>query len=228
MINGAYANVLDFGAKGDGVTNDTDAIKAALASGAGCVYFPGGTYMCDPILFGDGGVPNLGAIRLIGEVAALAGSFLEYATKTTRIKARQANAVFWRLNYSHNLVVENISFDGGMFSDYVFQLQQGCTKHEYYNCTFEGATPSTGKILVLGDSVINLQVDFNVFHNCIIDQGYGVTSGDYPDNCVYAVKTNTIANKFYNCKFYHAANLIRIQGASQLEFEGCEIGRAHV
>jgi hypothetical protein len=37
-------SVKDFGAVGDGVTNDTAAIQAAIDSGAGCVFFPKGTY----------------------------------------------------------------------------------------------------------------------------------------------------------------------------------------
>lgn len=47
MIQGAAFNVLDYGVKGDGVTDDTDAIQALLrtASGQGPVYFPAGTYM---------------------------------------------------------------------------------------------------------------------------------------------------------------------------------------
>lgn len=45
MINGAPANVLDFGAVGDGTTDDTAAIQAALDSGAGTVTFPNGTYL---------------------------------------------------------------------------------------------------------------------------------------------------------------------------------------
>ena len=44
MIEGATANVLDFGAVGDGVADDTDAIQAAIDSGAGSVYAPTGTY----------------------------------------------------------------------------------------------------------------------------------------------------------------------------------------
>ena len=39
-------NVKDFGAIGDGVANDTDAINAAVAAG-GVVYFPRGTYKCN-------------------------------------------------------------------------------------------------------------------------------------------------------------------------------------
>jgi hypothetical protein len=51
MINGASVNVLDFGATGDGSTNDTAAIQAAIdfASASGkSVYFPAGTYSIVP------------------------------------------------------------------------------------------------------------------------------------------------------------------------------------
>lgn len=62
MIEGAPANVLDFGAIGDGVVDCTIAIQTAINSGAGAVYFPKGVYRCvDPldvpaniILYGDG------------------------------------------------------------------------------------------------------------------------------------------------------------------------------
>lgn len=42
MINGAPVNVLDYGAKGDGVTDDTAAVQAAIT--AGSVVFPPGSY----------------------------------------------------------------------------------------------------------------------------------------------------------------------------------------
>lgn len=61
MVQGAPANVLDFGATGDGVTNDTAAVQAAVDSGAAEVYFPEGTYIVtsvnitDPVrIFGSG------------------------------------------------------------------------------------------------------------------------------------------------------------------------------
>jgi hypothetical protein len=48
MIEGAPVNVKDFGAAGDGVTDDAAAIQAALDFvkniGSGAVYFPSGTY----------------------------------------------------------------------------------------------------------------------------------------------------------------------------------------
>lgn len=46
MIDGAVVNVRDYGATGDGTTNDTVAIQAAIDAAApnGAVYFPAGTY----------------------------------------------------------------------------------------------------------------------------------------------------------------------------------------
>jgi hypothetical protein len=44
MIHGAPANLLDFGAVGDGVTDCATAIRATLESGAQFVYVPPGTY----------------------------------------------------------------------------------------------------------------------------------------------------------------------------------------
>ena len=38
------SNVLRFGAVGDGVTDDTEAIKHAVANGDGMLHFPPGTY----------------------------------------------------------------------------------------------------------------------------------------------------------------------------------------
>jgi len=47
-----YTNVLDYGATGDGVTDDRAAIQSAITAAAvigGCVYFPQGTYLCSRV-----------------------------------------------------------------------------------------------------------------------------------------------------------------------------------
>jgi hypothetical protein len=54
MILGAPKNVKDFGATGDGTTDDTAAIQLAL-NGGGAIYFPAGTYLVkDPTNTADG------------------------------------------------------------------------------------------------------------------------------------------------------------------------------
>jgi hypothetical protein len=53
MIDGAYSNVKDFGATGDGTTDDTTAIQAAwdaIKITNGTLFFPKGTYRCDGVL----------------------------------------------------------------------------------------------------------------------------------------------------------------------------------
>lgn len=54
MITGAQFNVLDYGATGDGVTDDRSAINlafaACIAAGSGTVYFPSGTYYVSDLI----------------------------------------------------------------------------------------------------------------------------------------------------------------------------------
>lgn len=58
MIDGACANVLDFGAVGDGITDDTAAIQAAIAA-SNSIYFPAGTYLITAALV----IPNGKVLR---------------------------------------------------------------------------------------------------------------------------------------------------------------------
>jgi hypothetical protein len=76
MITGAPVNVLDYGAVGDGTTNDAAAIQAAIASGAKAIVFPTGTYNCGSVsaaqilfsLNGSGGpisITNIGNVKFV-------------------------------------------------------------------------------------------------------------------------------------------------------------------
>ena len=59
-----YVSVLDYGAVGNGVADDSTAISNAIATGKS-VYFPAGTYLCNvnintkTILFGDGSTSSI-------------------------------------------------------------------------------------------------------------------------------------------------------------------------
>jgi hypothetical protein len=81
MITGAPANVKDFGAVGDGTTNDRTAIQAAINSGAKQIYFPAGDYYLGTTatainfldfssLGSDAAIVTNGFVRLIVETTA--------------------------------------------------------------------------------------------------------------------------------------------------------------
>lgn len=60
MIADGYANVKDYGAKGDGVTNDIVAFNLALRSGKKSIYIPSGIYIIEP----DSSAPQYGDFML--------------------------------------------------------------------------------------------------------------------------------------------------------------------
>jgi len=75
MITGAVYNVLDYGAVGDGTTDDTAAINSAITAAAGgTVYLPKGTYL----------VSNLNAFNSAGTQIVGESKF------TTKLKAKAA------------------------------------------------------------------------------------------------------------------------------------------
>lgn len=107
-------SVLEYGAKGDGVTDDTAAIQAAIDSGFGSVYIPKGTYIISaPIdiklkrhVYGDG--PDITMLK------AKAGSTFDQMIKSE--SANGFNYVYLSMmtldgNKSNSSVVGGILFD---------------------------------------------------------------------------------------------------------------------
>lgn len=83
LYNPASVNVKDYGAKGDGSTDDSAAIQAAIdAAGAGLVLFPPGDYCIKSNLILRGcikGVPGATIIRIAADFShAVAGSPFSY------------------------------------------------------------------------------------------------------------------------------------------------------
>jgi hypothetical protein len=84
MITGAFANVMDFGAVGNGTADDTAAINLAIASistglnGGGTVFFPKGNYLATSTIYLPQSVILLGTGRrpgpIIGNPANIEGS----------------------------------------------------------------------------------------------------------------------------------------------------------
>jgi len=104
MIDGAVANVLDYGAVGDGTTDDTTAVQAAVNSGASSVFFPDGTYLINAV-----SLPS--NIRLFGDAT---------------IKAKLGTSVpggdlfskkLFTASSKTSLIFDGLNFDGGIVGD---------------------------------------------------------------------------------------------------------------
>jgi len=94
MIDGAPANVTDFGAVGDGVADDTAAIQAAVDSmtEGGQIFFPPGKYkLTDEIT-----LPSVGALTLQGSggVDFIRGSPVPSGSGTYLFQTTSNKAIF--------------------------------------------------------------------------------------------------------------------------------------
>lgn len=106
MISGATANVFDFGATGNGVTNDASAIITALNSlpNGGTLFFPKGTYIIGQAIPIKKGIHYLGESAESTILKASAASFdniLGYGYPTVAQMADE-----------QDVIIENLTFDG--------------------------------------------------------------------------------------------------------------------
>jgi hypothetical protein len=82
-----YYNVKDYGAVGNGTTNDVAAVQAAInaavAAGGGIVYFPVGSYLCSSPLNIGGNSVTLAGVGGLGQYSITPASSLVYSGSGT-------------------------------------------------------------------------------------------------------------------------------------------------
>ena len=125
MIAGAPVNVKDFGAAGDGVTDDTAAIQGAIGTGDVSLYFPIGTYMVDGIdltgvsnltLMGES--KNLSILKLIDNsndhvIALSSSSTINISTlKIDGNRANQTGGHGIRFGGADGVTIDNVVIRG--------------------------------------------------------------------------------------------------------------------
>jgi len=112
----------DYGAKGDGKTDDTTKIQNAFNNGSGkTVYFPAGSYRTT----GNLSFPN--NIKIIGE-----------GTKKTKIVTTSGNA-FYVIKSRNSVKISNISFVGNSKGRYCQVDLAYMTDLLIQNCSFENS-----------------------------------------------------------------------------------------
>lgn len=111
MIDGAVINVLDYGATGDGTTDDTSAIQAAIDAAQGSpeksVYFPAGTYVT------SSSINVTDRIRIYGEgvmATTIQSSASDYAIYANLGDPLVGSSSYWGFS------VESMSITGSGFN----------------------------------------------------------------------------------------------------------------
>jgi hypothetical protein len=177
-------SVMDFGAVGDGVTDDTAAINAALAA-SDDVFVPAGTYKITSTI----SIPQRKSLRGVGYKSRLAATIASGAvisitsgngpTEVSGFRITGTATTGVSVNNAQTLIVDNISLDGLTATDgFVFVSSWGSV---FSNLWTNGAT--------LSDSCFTCGQDFNAndcrnwyasnrcTYNVLIDGAYNGGSG---------------------------------------------------
>jgi hypothetical protein len=149
----AIVNVDSFGAVGDGIANDTEAIRRALYSGNEHITFTTGKTYNIRIIEGGclGLLYDLGSFTITGNGALINDSTSKLTQSIT--------SIFWFWN-CHNISVTGLNYIGSV-------LANPNTDLGYYGAIFVRASHGSSNITVQSDSLQHLR--------------YGVQSGDYAD-----------------------------------------------
>lgn len=221
MIAGAPLNVRDFGAAGDGSTNDTTAIQNALNTNGGNVslYFPKGVYLINSTIL----IPQNHATKMFGD--GFNGQEVTNPVEGTVIKwAGAANGLMFSSNVAggantSGLIINDMRFDGNNIASrgMVIGADAAHPQHEYFtnvqfrNFAFNGtdacldlAGASYSKYGVADSNFINVLIDGGAralrvssqqlnFYGCAFGAKNGSILVELGDNC---------HPKFFGCGFY--------------------------
>jgi hypothetical protein len=199
-----FFNVQDYGAEGDGVTDDTTAVQTAISaahdSGGGVVWFPAGTYLCDNLtIYADTHIWGAGMQSSIIQ-ATSSGSLLTYFNNDIDIFY---SASFWNIG----LDGDSTGTDGINLSGAYSFVTDRAHIHDF-----------TGSGIVLSGSLVGQIYRCNIEGNAIGIEGdeavLGGTMGTMRANLVLIARSRIIDNTSWGIHWDHGA---------MLNVEGCDI-----
>jgi hypothetical protein len=226
MIQGEVVNVLDYGATGDGVTNDTAAYLAAIATGKN-VYFPQGTYLVAPVTSGS---PARASAAVLSTNQVIFGDGARSVIQwNTGVAATRQTLMM--ITAGSNITIRDLRFTNAILAVQITATADGGVENvKFQNLVIDNmdiglgigeqiALNPSGSKFIKNVTVENCKFDTVAVHGVLITNIYGfIVDGCYFNNsgfratsggfCVdmsqgsrYGVLTNCIAeNSRYFCK----------------------------
>lgn len=201
MVKNGIIDVMNFGATGDGTTDDSDAIQAAIthaqlssnpavygsdspAKGSCTVFFPSGQYKVTKVLT----ITN--KIALLGEGQTEFSSGSRIVQSNPNLDLFVVNPPATGTSFSiEKLVMRHTAVGTGILVNVNRHVSgAGCNSQRYVDCTFGKAASTSVKIV--GDDV--------EFLNCLIDLGFA-TGFQLGTNAVGDIASNV---RFIGCSFF--------------------------
>lgn len=192
IIRERVLNVKDYGAVGDGVTDDTDAIKTGLAAtGYDCLVFPRGTYAISSVLDIPKGITIIGSNLLGTTIIAL-----NEMVSMLRFTGDGYNQIISLSVDGDNKAENGFDFDTNASNNYLeFARAQKCTNAGLYmhnggwlnafsRCRF--VYNQRGLLVESSDAA---QSNHNIFDNCGFNHNIGAG----------AKLISGVGHKFINC-----------------------------
>jgi len=158
MINGAIVNVLDFGAVGDGVADDTTAIQAAInAAVQKTVYLPSGTYKISAALQLKGSVFGNGLSTIIQPTT---DNFATFVNNSTSIAKFSVSNLF--INYgvaTGETTSSNSNSAGFYFTSSTSYPYEFSIENVWIRCAYYGYRDDSSSYMF---TLNNVRVDLSV------------------------------------------------------------------
>jgi hypothetical protein len=232
MIQGAVFNVLDYGATGNGSTDDRAAcqaaITAAIAAGGGAVYFPAGTYLLTGVASSDTSLNGLLIPDTNGVFDTDNGIMLFGDGIDSVLKANSTNMVVVR-NSRLYTTIRDLRIDGGPKTQVIG-----------LGCIPESTTQTTELVDQSFMTVSNIRIE-NCRRGMQFQPGPTVSGSD--SGCFYhsisnltsnlndehvlmvsdvtAANNRTTRSTFFRCTFLRGNTGINLVAATEIDFVSC-------